>query len=184
MPLSIGLDLDGCLYCWHRAVYTYCVAFRNEKQTYEDFWRNYRTYPDSFWDLTHSPDLYDKVMPTKDTLDTLQYLDSCGHSLYYITNRHSELERVTQKYVDKWFPQSMNLVLTKDKDKYARLFKIDIFVEDREVNAKSLKNLCLVLLMKQPWNEGYREGFECISKLSDIKNYLSIEKIKEVYNWV
>lgn len=77
----------------------------------------------------------------------------------------------------------MNLVITKEKDKYARLLKIDIFVEDREENARELKNLCLVLLMKQPWNEECREGFTCIDKLSDMKKYLDVNKIRKEYLW-
>jgi uncharacterized HAD superfamily protein len=183
MPLSIGLDLDGVLVNWHRAVYTYTVAFNNEKRTYEQFWREYRTMPKSFWEITEWPDLYEKCMPTQDVLDTLKYLDSEGHTLYYITHRTETCRRVTEKYVNKWFPQSMNLVLTKDKGKYVRLYKIDIFVEDRECNANELKNLCKVLFMKQPWNEGYRDGLTCISKLSDIKKYLSQEKLIREYEW-
>ena len=182
--MQIGCDLDGVAVQWHRAVYTYCVAFRNEKRTYDDFWRQYNLFPKEFWNITELLDLYEKCIPTKDVLDTLNYLDSQGHTIYYITHRSENCRRVTEKFVNKYFPQSMNLILTKDKDKYCRLFKIDIFVEDRvKNNAEFLKNLCLVLLMKQPWNEDERKGYTCIDRLSDIKKYLNIKKIQKEYIW-
>lgn len=84
--MNIACDLDGCLYFWHRAVYTYCVTYRNETRSYFDFWRQYKSFPKEFWAITEQTDLYDKCIPTKDVLDTLNSLDSQGHTIYYITN--------------------------------------------------------------------------------------------------
>lgn len=170
--MNLGFDLDGVCYPWHSQAYSYLKLYHGITKTYLEFWREYTKYEELLKYVVTLPDLYEKGIPSKEVLDTLNKLDSEGHTIYYITTRPEEVTRITENFLARYnFPQDFNLVITKDKDKYARLFKLDLFVDDRIHVVEKLKTLCTVLLMNQPWNEEV-EGFTRIYNFKEILNYV------------
>jgi len=175
MPKIIGIDLDGVLYRWHLAVYSYLKEQGRKLPEYSEFWAQFdKILPEKEIDfLLELPLLYEKMFPEKGLVEYLWKLSNLGHTIYYITARHKEVETTTELYLERYyFPQVRNLIFSKDKDKYVRLLEIDIFVEDQYKYAEKLRNLCKVILRRQPWNEMYEDEFEFIDKIQDLDKYL------------
>ena len=165
----IGMDIDGVLYPWHTAVYNYLRIYNGcPPPSYRDLWLDPHKYmSEEKWAYIASlPILYSTIFPRKGVLDLLNTQDKAGHTIYYITNRESHLERVTRKYLaDHKFPQLSNLILTKDKEQEVRILEIDIFVEDRPKNLEKLAGLCRTIGIIQPWNEAKQEYLESLGVL-------------------
>jgi uncharacterized HAD superfamily protein len=171
----IAFDIDGVLYPWQKAVYSYLTEQNRKIPNYSEFWKNADTILtkqelDFLLDL---PMLYDKMFPEKGLVEYLQKLSDAGHTIYYITARHPVVEMTTELYLSRYkFPQTRNLIISSEKDKYARLLEIDVFVEDQYKYAEKLKDVCKVVLRKQPWNEQYQEEFACIDTIPELDRYL------------
>jgi uncharacterized HAD superfamily protein len=168
--MNIGLDLDGVIYDWHHAVYTYLVTNKkNWSVSEEELWRDpYKYLPESEWSyIALLPTLYYTIIPSEKILQTIRNLDSEKNNIYYITNRYSEdVKRVTEKYLkDYSFPQAGNLIFTDDKSQMARILEIDVFVEDKPKNLESLVGLCRTIGIEQLWNEKEREYLESLGVL-------------------
>jgi uncharacterized HAD superfamily protein len=184
--MIIGLDLDGVLYDWHRPVYNYLKTTKGIPESYEEFWHVFLKYEEDLKYIVTLSDLYDKTIPTKETIDTLNKIDKGGHTIHYITSRPESATLVTERYVNKWYPQSMNLTVTKNGDKpnYIRLYKLDFYVNDRMEENMKLKDICKIILYKQPWNDTEnRKLFTCIDSLSEILPFLEYSKLKMGYSW-
>lgn len=167
--MNIAFDLDGTLYPWHTAVYNYLRTYNGcPPPSYRDLWLDPHKYmSEEKWAyLASLPTLYSTMMPRKEILTLLRTLDEAGHTLYYITNRKPHLERVTRKYFEDYkFPQSSNLIITKDKEQEVRILEIDIIVEDRPENLEKLAGLCRTIGITQPWNEAKQEYLESLGVL-------------------
>jgi len=184
--MIIGLDLDGVLYDWHRPVYNYMTIYKGVKESYEEFWHHYKDYEEDLKYLVTLVDLYDKTIPTKETLKTLSIINGGGHTIHYITSRPEDATLITERYVNRWYPQAMNLTVTRNGDKpnYIRLYKLDFYVNDRMEENLKLKDVCKIILFRQPWNDTPdRELFTCISSIKEIIPFLSYSKLKTGYNW-
>lgn len=174
--MNLGFDLDGVLYRWQIAAYDYLTKeCRKSLPDYSTFWINAlailsekeKNY------LLENPILYDKMFPEVGIVAYLTSLSKQGHTLYYITARPTSVEITTELYLERYkFPQVANLIFSKEKDKYARLLEIDIFVEDQYPNAKALKDVCKVILRRQPWNEEYETEFDIIDKIQELDKFL------------
>jgi uncharacterized HAD superfamily protein len=155
--MNIAFDLDGVLYPWHRVIYNYIREnYKDFSATYTELWSNpYSFFTPEWWSYIASvPLMYQSAIPDKDIVDMLQKLDEEGHTIYYVTNREKELERVTRWFLETYnFPQAGNLIITKEKDHTVRTLEIDIFVEDKPTNLEMLSPLCKTLGIEHPWNE-------------------------------
>jgi uncharacterized HAD superfamily protein len=167
--MNIAFDLDGVLYDWHKAVELYLRTTKKDwNVSHRDLWeRPHEFLTEGEWDYIASlSPLYYTEFPNPKVLDYVKYLDSEGATIYYVTNRIPDLEYVTKKYLqDYGFPQSGNLVFTKDKGQVARIHEIDVFVEDKPSNLEALSGLCRVIGIKQIWNEEKREYLESLGVL-------------------
>lgn len=155
--LVIGFDLDGVLYNWHDAVYTYFKIYESYRGSYNEFWKTYfHSLPKTKQDfITNIIDLYYKISPQDGVLELLNSL-SKKHDIFYITSRPIESERITEKYLkDFSFPFRQNLVFSKEKDIAVRLHNVDIFFDDSISVVKSIDKSCASVLIKQPWNEDF-----------------------------
>jgi uncharacterized HAD superfamily protein len=167
--MNIAFDLDGVLYPWHTAAYNYLKETRKDiTASFRDLWAYpYANISKEDWDyLASIPLLYSIMIPTKKILEMLSGLDKEGHTIYYITNRHGDLERITRKYLDDYnFPQAFNLIHTEDKGMVVRTLEIDIIVEDKPKNLESLVGLCRTIGIEQVWNEDKRDYLESLGVL-------------------
>jgi len=167
--MNIIFDLDGVLYPWHDAVYTYLrVEGGDSLPSFNVLWKDpYKYIKKEKWDFIATiPLLYSTILPKKEIVAMLKELDAMGHTLYYVTNREQDLERVTRKYLNDYnFPQEFNLIHTKDKDKIIRTLEIDVIVEDKVENLEKFSALCKTIGIEHPWNEekrGYLESLGII----------------------
>ena len=184
--MIIGFDLDGVLYDWHRPVYNYMWIYKGIKESYEEFWHNFLKYEEDLKYAVTLSDLYEKTMPSQETLTTLKKINEAGHTIHYISSRPDSAITVSEKYVNKWYPQSMNLTITKngEKQNYIRLYKLDIYVNDRIEENLKLKDTCKIILFKQPWNDvEERNQFTCIDSISEVLPYLNYSKLQAGYTW-
>jgi FMN phosphatase YigB (HAD superfamily) len=173
--MILAFDLDGVLYNWHKAVYSYLTEQGKEIPSYNELWERFDKIftADEICFLLSLPMLYDKMFPEKGLIEYLQSLSEKGHTIYYITSRRKELEITTELYLERFkFPQTRNLIFSADKDKYARLLEIDIFVEDQYKYTEKLKNVCKVIMRRQPWNIQYETEFDYIDVIPELDKYL------------
>lgn len=173
--MNIAFDLDGVLYNWHRAIYSYLLEQGKSIPGYDELWQRFDKIftNEEICFLLSLPTLYEKMFPEKGLIKYLQSLSSNGHNIYYITSRRKELETTTELYLERHkFPQTRNLIFSADKDKYARLLEIDVFVEDQYKYAEKLKNVCKVIMRRQPWNIQYENEFDYIDIIPELDAYL------------
>jgi uncharacterized HAD superfamily protein len=173
--MIIAFDIDGVLYKWQKAAYSYLKEQNRTVPEYAEFWKHADTIlsKEELDFLLDLPLLYEKMLPEKGLVEYLQQLSSNGHTIYYITSRHQVIENTTELYLERYnFPQRKNLIISSEKDKYARLLEIDIFVEDQYKYASKLKDVCKVILRRQPWNEQYKKEFDFIDTIPELDRYL------------
>ena len=178
--MNIAFDLDGVLYPWHTAVYNHLKHTQKDfNLSFNELWTPpFSYYTEEQWKYTASiPLLYGNMIPKKEILDMLNYLDKEGHTLYYVTFRPEDVQRVTIKYLDDYkFPQSSNLIFEPDKGKAARMLEIDVFIEDKSSNLEKLVSLCRTIGIAHPWNADKQAYLESLGVL-----FLpSADKVKEV----
>jgi uncharacterized HAD superfamily protein len=167
--MNIAFDLDGVLYDWHTAVYNYLKnTNKNFTASFRELWTApYANITEKDWEyFANLPTLYAVMIPKKTILAMLNTLNDAGHTLYYITNRTDDLERVTRKYLDDYkFPQAFNLIHTDDKGMVVRTLEIDVIVEDKTENLESLAGLCRTIGIERIWNEADRPYLESLGVL-------------------
>lgn len=185
--MKIAFDLDGVLYPWHEAVYSFLKEMNKIKntETFYEFWYNYKKYLDEseIKYLASLEHLYNRMVPNKTVINAVQKLSDKGHTIYYITKRPESCRFVTEKFIQKFFPQSNNVVIVSDnKAKEALLLEIDIFIEDQINSAEELYGICDVYIISRPWNIDYRRtlserGIKVFDSTIECINYI-IKKYK------
>lgn len=178
----IGFDLDGVLYNWHMAVYEFLNNTGVETGTFDEFWsgghkvlngESFEDYSSIKWhSLCNNPILFDRPEHFTNEVGFLQTLTK-EHDVMYITARNQDVERVTKRMLKKYdFPNPEEVIFAKDKTVPVILNGVDLFVEDQIGNCRALKDLTKVLVFEQPWNKEIWSGFDTISSLEEVKNYL------------
>jgi uncharacterized HAD superfamily protein len=174
MKEKLGMDLDGVIYPFVKAVETYCRITYGYAGTTDEFERNI----DKYWKLynldwiVESPNIYQKFIPEKKMMALIQDLSS-KYQIFYVTSRPESLLRITEKYLrDYDFPQRNNLVFTQDKDVFARLVGLTYFVEDNVENACKLAKACMSFLVKTPYNDGATGNFKVLESVYDLRGLL------------
>lgn len=172
--MNIGLDLDGVVYDFHSAMYTYGTVYEGFEGTFTEFWLEYfpslskedQAYLISLEHLYMTRPLSDKM---KKVLNDLASLGT----IYYITARDESLSLVSEKFLKKnKVPFKDNLIMTKDKASYAKLLKLDFFVDDFTKYVKEVRKPTLSFLMAKPWNRDAREEFPTIYSLRELYNII------------
>jgi uncharacterized HAD superfamily protein len=157
--MNIGLDLDGTIYNWHRAMYTELVVYWDLDCDYETFWESgFKTYrTPEWWDsIIEVQHLYATQCPSQGLVDWLKE-QSKNNTIYYISNRPKCVFDVTKNYLTRWeFPQVENLIFTGDKLAVANSLGIDLFFEDRIHNLEDLISGGInTVAVQQPYNREY-----------------------------
>jgi len=168
---KLGLDLDGVLYPFVKAVETFCRVNKSFSGTTDDFHRNLSEYWEKFnldW-LVENAQLYQAFIPSQELMGILSRLAD-KYEIYYISSRPESVFRVTQKYLREYgFPNQENLYFSTDKETLARFFGLSYFVDDNVVYAESLDRVCMSLLMSTPYNEKYHGNYHRINTMKDLE---------------
>lgn len=161
--MNIAFDLDGVLYPWQEAVFSYLSELGKTKgKSFSELWKNpYDIGDEKFWEYIASLHiLYQKFIPRTAVLSLLNDISDKGHTIFYITGRpaskegkSTDLRFITELYLTKYgFPQTGNLIFSKDKASRARELEIDVFVEDHPEILKTLPNVCSTIGIMRPYN--------------------------------
>jgi len=172
---TIGFDIDGVLYPVHKIAYTELVANHNLKIPFTKFWEDYKKYYSKiFWDnFFKLPFLYERAVPTKEILDTVNYLSN-KYNIVYITSRPKDVKFVTKWWLKNYkFPNYDNIFFSKDKTIEIRKNKCLYFIEDRgkQEEIDGMNKITNVILVNQVWNK-HITGVPRIQELNELKELL------------
>lgn len=152
--MKIALDLDGVLYPWQTAVHDWCVRSGLTDVDYHTFWKTWWWTRNTmfFYNVVRDPTLYENHVPTQRLMDFLKDL-STRHTIFYITARPPEMERVTERYLSTYkFPNVENLILSRSKGIEIVRNRINVMVEDNFKNAEEASIHCTAYLVNMPYN--------------------------------
>lgn len=172
---TIGFDLDGVLYPVTIPAYTYLVANCDLKLSFFEFWEDYtQHYSEIFYDnLFKISTLYDCILPTKNILNTLNYL-SKKYNICYITARPKSIESVTRAYLKRYnFPNFSNIEFSNDKSIEIRTNRCLFFIEDcwEQEKIDSYNKVTNIILMDQIYNKHIINVLR-IKNLNELKELL------------
>jgi hypothetical protein len=171
MGKVVGFDLDGVLYQWHESVYEYFQCFKGYEGTFSDFWTVYipSLSKDEQTYIVSLPFLYENKIPLESTLELLEFCNKNTDGIYYITFRPLDLERVTQRYIRKYFPQPENLFITGDKVTMSRYLGITHFIDDRDYYVRDISGIADSYLMAKPWNREFQSELKTVHSLKEFQ---------------
>jgi uncharacterized HAD superfamily protein len=169
MEKVIGLDLDGVIYPFHEALYTYAQYELDYEGTFREFWNSFvnefSTEKKDY--LVSIPIVYEQTVPSKETMELLANLTS-DSELFYITGRALDLERVTRRYLSRYhFPKQDNLIFSADKITTCRLYGVTHFLDDFPHIVRDVQNVCDAYVMWKPWFQDRLEGLKVVRSLKE-----------------
>ena len=182
---TIGFDVDGVLYWWHKAVYEYSVHSGWYSGTYEEFWTGdswklfgkgepYMGFPTVSW-YNICTNLLMLDRPEMVNIKGTKVLRELAkeHNVIYITARNQEIEGITKRMLEEHFPNPEQVTFASDKTIPVLLQNVDLFIEDNVSNCIALKPHTKVLVMKHVWNKQlWRKEFDTIDNLREVEKYL------------
>jgi len=171
----VGLDLDGVLYPWDKAIYTYFRCYRGYTGTQFQFSNDlHKLIPWDFKDfLLEVGPLYMTINPDLKVMHLLNDLAK-KYELFYVTSRPEVVRLSTEKYLRIHnFPNKENLYFTNDKANLARYLELDYFIEDNIVNAFNISKVCATYVVKQPWNQDFLADFHVLNTILDFGSVLN-----------
>src|SRR3989304_5261519 len=169
--MVISLDIDGILYPYHEALYTYYQYEMNYNDTYEKFWTDFLPNQSKKKQdyIISIPIVYEMIAPYKCVTDFLDYI-SKKVDVYYMTSRPLELERITRKYFKKYnFPFQDNLIMTSDKANACRLYGITHFLDDHAHHVENVSKVADAYLMAKIWNKEYQDKLNTVHSLREFR---------------
>lgn len=170
--IVLAIDLDGCLYDWHSAVHTFFEYEHNYSGAFDEFWTEYipslskarQEY------IVSIPFLYETQVPSKSTIDFLNFAKENSKDIYYLTKRPKDLERVSKRYFKRYdFPYPENIFFTDDKAMSCRYFGVTHFLDDFVSHVKAVSGIADAYLMAKPWNKEFQEDFKTVHSLKEFK---------------
>jgi uncharacterized HAD superfamily protein len=179
--MNIGLDIDGVIYRWHESLYRYFCEIKGFDGTIYDFWLKFvPSKPNEYWDYYASlPFLYWDTTPRDDVLVTLPKLAELG-TLYYITSRPDEVRYKTEKFFDYYdLPFKENIIFSRDKQTYARLLKLDYFVDDLQNNVDEVSKVTKTFLFRATHNFPIQDKYPTVGTLNEFYHIIRQEIIEK-----
>lgn len=168
--IVLGLDLDGVLYDWHSAVYTYFQYIKNYQGTYRQFWTEFinDTSKEEQEFIVSIPFLYSAITPSKQVIEFLNFAAD-NSEIYYITSRPDSVEHITKKYVKEYFPYPDNLFSVHDKATTCRYLGVTHFLDDHEKHVKAVQPVANSFLKARCWNEYCQDQYNTVYSLKEFK---------------
>jgi uncharacterized HAD superfamily protein len=170
---SIAFDLDGVLYPWDEALYTYYRVYKGYTGTQYEFSFALNTFPEEELEyLCTISHIYEAITPDKKLLISLNNIAK-RYNIFYITARPECARKATEDYLKNYrFPFSENLILTKSKGIIARLLNLTYFVDDREFYVEDAAKVSTAFLFERPWNIDKREGLNTIRSIQELERII------------
>lgn len=165
-----GLDIDGVVYPYHEAVYTYYQCYMGYNDSYNRFWTQY--FPSLSEEeqdyIVSIPIPYDMMDPYPYALKFINKAMELGDEVYYLTSRDSSLERITRRYLRRHeFLFQDNLIMCKDKATECRRYDITDFIDDFTKHVNSVSLVCNAYLINKPWNVDNRKDYPVVSNMKE-----------------
>ena len=174
----VGFDLDGVLYDWYTAIYTYFRSNKNFDGSYDSFWTDWKKHllEDDVEYLASVPIFYEACAPTKQALSVLKELSEFCE-IYYITARPAGTELVTERYLRKNnFPDWFNLTFSCDKGMHIRQFGVSYYLDDNPKIIKDVKNLTNAYLLDTVYYRDLQEGLPVVYSLQEFSDIVKGDK--------
>jgi hypothetical protein len=173
--MKIGLDLDGVLYDWHKALYNEMVLYEGITVDYRTFWLEIVPKYSSMkaHNLTSLEHLYSNMPPTKELVDYVNYLCK-KYDVFYLTSRPDCVKFTTRASMERWGFANLDklyLVNGGKRDVVLRE-KPDVFVDDRDKVIEELCDIVKVVVVAHPWNEKYQNVFPTIRNIMELESVL------------
>lgn len=153
--MNIGFDLDGVIYDWHLAVFSF---LKSELELPVESVEKIFDVSDSeiFWDnIISLPFLYNKFSPRDAEVEFINKL-SKEHTIFYITYRPKHVFLTTYKWLKTYkYPDVDNLIFSENKSIDIRINDISLFLEDRPYIVEQIKNVTNCILMNRFYNYDY-----------------------------
>lgn len=168
------LDLDGCLYKWHSAIYEYLKLYKNYEGTYETLWgKDYLSFTNEYWEFITNVDFfYSSQLPTEDCVNFLNEIKD-RFEIYYVTSRPLYVKLTTEQYLRRYnFPFQENLIFSNDKVNTARLIRADYCIDDLPKHIEGLSKVSKVVMIAQPYNKEYQEIYPTSQTLMGTLKYI------------
>jgi hypothetical protein len=170
--IKLACDLDGVLYNFHDALYTFCQYELGYEGTYEKFWLDYmqNISKDKCDYLIGLPMPYETSIPSKQITEFLDFAEKNANEIYYITHRPLELERVTRRYLKRNnFPYPENVFISGDKATICRYVGATHFIDDFVKHVKAVSGIAESYLMAKPWNREFQSEFNTVHNLKEFQ---------------
>jgi FMN phosphatase YigB (HAD superfamily) len=170
--IILGLDLDGVLYNYHHALYTFCQYEMNYNGTYNEFWLDYIQNLSKDWQdyLIGLPIPYETQIPPQHVIDFLKYAKENADEIYYITHRPEDLTRITERYLERYnFPYYGNYIITGDKLNACRYAGVTHFIDDFTKHVKAVSAVADSYLMAKPWNLEEQDNYNTVHSLKEFQ---------------
>jgi len=177
---KIGLDMDGVLYPWNEALYTYFRIYKGFSGTQFEFSKilplgrdSLGTLDDAFIGyLAGIEYLYGTMIPLKSMLESLRRIAKT-YEVFYITARPKNARITTEKYLNSYgFPFPNNLILSRNKGVEARVLGLSFFVDDKPKHLDQISKETISFLFLQPWNEAYKNKYPTIRSIQELEEIL------------
>lgn len=171
--IILGLDMDGVLYDWHSAAYTYYQYMKGYAGDYREFWTTFiNDTPKEEQDyLVSLPFLYHAITPSPIVSNFLKEVSKLA-DIFYITSRPqtSDIEHATRKYIQEYeFPFPDNLFITNDKVTVCRYTGVTHFLDDNAQHVKKVSETAKSYLLAKYWNQYAQDELDTVHGLYEFK---------------
>lgn len=176
--VTVGLDIDGVVYDYHRALYVFMQCENDYPGSLSEFWETYvPSLSEEVQDyLVSIPMPYEICVPSNDVLESMDRLATVVKEIYYVTSRDPELERVTVRFLNKYkFPFKENLVIEKKKDLACVRHGIDFFLDDMGKHVRDVSKVCKGFLKAAIHNKSYRDKFDTVYSIDEFNERIQNE---------
>lgn len=117
----MGVDIDGCIYPWHKYAWEWFINKTGKVISFIDFWK----YPDGFvannegtdiiLEMVREPSTYTKHDIEKDVVIALWRMEYLVDNIVYITSRPVGVKNATKEWlIDNKIPYAKNLVFADE----------------------------------------------------------------------
>jgi len=157
--LRIGLDIDGVLAGFRTSVYE-----KYDLQTDNKSWKFSYIISKLWKDIEGKEAFWANIKPL------CKPEDIPFEPVLYCTNRHQPKEWIERWIEKNNFPCCKVVSNVQVKSEILKQNDIDIFIEDKYVNYKEIKNAGIqCFLLTRDWNQKHDVGYDRIETLNDLK---------------
>lgn len=123
------------------------------------------------YDYWRRSDLYDSMVPMKDSVEVLHMLSTIGYKIVFVSALKGDHHKSKVNFLKRHFPFMDGFIGTKEK----QFAKVDALIDDRNKNLNNLGSEVMPILFKTPYEQE-------VELVNNIRQFSSWEKIWNVMN--